>query len=195
MREKQDSPILSLLWSQSGNRWGSWVHKHSSCSCVKLQSGVNPSPAALALPSLWWHRGNSRTGLGVQAPAQSTHPPPRDKHAVSTPGMQQWEAQPGTKFNVRIVLWLQSRKLAPADCEGCKCSGEMKQKKLPRSYPLQVNAKYRWREKGKANRNADRSWHVSVVPQYRKQLLDLHLASPPTYYTEFYSNYKLNVVS
>lgn len=37
-------------------------------------------------------------------------------------------------------------------------------------------------------------WHMSVILQYRKQLLDFHLASHPTYYTELYSNYEPNVV-
>lgn len=111
---KQDNPVLSLLWSQPGKRWGSWVHELSSHYplCGKLQGCVNPSPALLSLAC-------GRTGLRVQPPAQNTHSPPRDKHAVCTPRMQWWEPQQCMKFNVRIVLWQWSRKLAPDDCAGC----------------------------------------------------------------------------
>lgn len=52
---KQDSPVLSLLWSQPGNRWGPWVHELSShypgsvgsCRAVSIPALLcSPQPMA-----------------------------------------------------------------------------------------------------------------------------------------------------
>lgn len=176
-RQSSSQPTLKPAWKHV-RTLSPWTQLSLPRLCGKLQGCINPSPALLS---------PAHGRMGVQPPAQNTHSPPRDKHAVCTPGMQWREPQQCTKFNVRIVLWQWSTKLAPDDCAGCNRVNQTE--KAATAILSASQQKIQMERKSKRPKFGTWSWL-----QYRKQLLDFNRASHPTYYTEFYSNYEQNVV-